>query len=383
MTKEPQTLNPEEIVRYSRHLLLPEVGVAGQKKLKNAKALIVGLGGLGSPVALYLAAAGVGALGLVDFDRVELSNLQRQIIHGSNDLSRFKTDSAKERLLTINPNITVKTYPVLLNKDNAMEILQDYDLILDGSDNFPARYLLNDAAFFLGRPLIYGSIYRFEGQASVFWGQKGPCYRCLYPTPPSPGLAPSCGEAGVMGVLPGLIGAIQATEAIKLILGGGKTLIGRLMLVDAFTMEFTDLELEKDPNCPLCGPNPTIRELIDYEVFCGQNVPPELMAEGLSPLELKNRLSKGPPLQIVDIREDQERELFSFPGAIAMNFLDLEKRLSELDPTVDAIIICKIGQRSLFAIRKLKKAGYEGRLFNLKGGSNAWARDVDPTKLIY
>jgi adenylyltransferase/sulfurtransferase len=377
------SLDQDEIIRYSRHLLLKEVGVNGQKRLKNARVLVAGVGGLGSPVALYLAAAGIGTLGIVDDDRVELSNLQRQIIHAASDLNRPKADSAKDRLLAINPRITVQAYKERLDKTNALEILKDYDLVVDGTDNFPTRYLLNDAAYFLGIPLVYGSIYQFEGQASVFWAKRGPCYRCLYPTPPTPGLAPSCGEAGVMGVLPGLIGAIQATEAVKLIVGKAATLVGRLTLVDAWLMEFIELPLDKDPNCPLCGLEPTITELIDYELFCGQDRPAELESQSLSPLELRKRLTEGPDIQIIDIREDLEKEIFQFPGAIAIPFVDLEKRQGELDPQKDAIIICKIGQRSLFAIRKLKKAGYQGPLYNLKDGVNGWARDVDPTSLAY
>jgi adenylyltransferase/sulfurtransferase len=319
---------------------------------------------------------------LVDDDRVELSNLQRQIVHGQDDLKRLKVESARDSLLGLNPNLDIHCYPYRLNKTNALEVIKDYDLILDGSDNFPTRYLLNDAAAFLGLPLIYGSVYRFEGQASVFWVKRGPCYRCLFPTPPNPDRAPSCGEAGVMGVLPGLIGAIQATEALKLLVGGAKTLVGRLLLVDAWTMEFTDLLIEKDPNCPLCGSNPTITELIDYEFFCGhRDVPKGLEAENLTPLELQKRLTLGQPIQIIDIREDLAREVVQFPGALVLNFLDLEKRLSELDPRVETVVVCEIGQKSLFAIRKLKKACYLGRLYNLKGGSNAWIQELGADSL--
>jgi adenylyltransferase/sulfurtransferase len=374
MTLEDIALDNEEIVRYSRQLLLPEVGVAGQKKLKKAKALIVGAGGLGSPIALYLAAAGIGSLGIVDRDRVEPSNLQRQIVHSMDDLNRLKAESARERLLAINPKIKVTAYPESLSKDNALEIIKGYDLILDGTDNFPTRYLLNDAAYFLGLPMIYGSVFRFEGQASVFWAKKGPCYRCLFPAKTAPTLALSCGEAGIMGAVPGIIGAIQATEAIKLVLGGGQSLIGRILLLDAFTMEFNVVEVEKDPECPLCGNNPVIDELIDYEEFFGPNIPEALAAESLSPKELSERLKSGPPIQIIDITEERGPRLF--PSAIAVNFVDLEKILANLNPLIDAIVICKIGQRSLFAIRKLKKAGYKGRLFYLKDGLNAlrlWA----------
>ncbi|MDR2141893.1 MAG: molybdopterin-synthase adenylyltransferase MoeB [Deltaproteobacteria bacterium] len=382
-SKPLPTLDQEEITRYSRHLLLPEIGVKGQKRLKAARVLVVGAGGLGSPLALYLAAAGVGTIGLIDDDEVELSNLQRQILHSQADLGRPKVFSGRDRLLAINPRINVEAMKTRLDRHNALDILKSWDLVCDGTDNFPTRYLLNDAAAFLGLPLVYGSIFQFEGQVSVFWAREGPCYRCLYPTPPSPGLAPSCGEAGVMGVITGLVGAIQAAEAIKLIVGEAKGLLGRLILVDSWLMEFTELAIEKDPGCPLCGRAPTITELVDYELFCGVETPAALEAPGLSALELKKRLASGPPLQILDIREPQEKELFKFPGAKEMSFEEITGRLGELDPTVDTIVICKIGQRSLFAIRALKKAGYNGPLFNLKEGANAWARDVDPTVAGY
>ena len=373
-------LNREEMSRYSRHLLLPEVGLEGQKRLKASRVLIVGTGGLGAPLALYLAAAGVGTIGLVDFDTVEISNLQRQIIHSQRDVDRPKVASAQDRLKSLNPQLKVVTHNLRLTGDNALGIIKEYDVVADGTDNFPTRYLLNDACVFLGLPLVYGSIYQFEGQASVFQAGRGPCYRCLFPTPPSPGLAPSCGEAGVMGVLPGIIGCIQAAETIKLILGGAETLAGRLLLFDAWLMKFTELSIERDPACPVCGEQPTITELIDYEHFCGldreETGPP---VESLTALELKARLDRGDQLQIIDIREPHERAIFKFPGGLAMPFGQVIRRKEEFDPSIDAVFICKVGQRSLFAIRSLREAGYQGRLFNLKDGLNSWARDVDPS----
>jgi adenylyltransferase/sulfurtransferase len=369
-------LEPRDLARYRSHLLLPEVGREGQKKLKAARVLVVGAGGLGSPIAYYLAAAGVGTIGLVDDDQVELTNLQRQILFDEKVLGRSKTDSAKTRLMALNSQIKIQTYPTRLNRHNALEILKGWDLICDATDNFPTRYLLNDAAAFLGLPLVYGSIHQFEGQASVFWAKHGPCYRCLFPTPPRPESAPSCGQTGVMGSLPGIIGTIQATEAIKLIVGGSKTLLGRLLLVDAWIMEFTDMPLEKDHQCPVCGERPTITELIDYELFCG-DIPQGLAAPGFSHPELRDRLDNGPPIQVIDIREPQERELYPWPNAIPIPYVELTKRLGELDPLVDAVVICEIGQRSLFAIRALKKAGYPGKLYNLKEGTKDWAKN-DP-----
>jgi adenylyltransferase/sulfurtransferase len=370
-------LDKKEIARYGKHLLLPEVGLDGQKRLKNARVLIVGAGGLGAPCALYLAAAGVGIIGIVDSDEVELSNLQRQIIHREADIKRAKALSAGERMKSLNSLIEIKTHITRLDSTNAAEILGQYDLVIDGSDNFPTRYLLNDAAAFLDLPLVYGSVHQFEGQASVFWASKGPCYRCLYPTPPGPGVAPSCGETGVLGVLPGLIGCVEAAEAIKLIVGGAKSLVGRLLILDAWLMEFTDMELEKDPDCPLCGPKRTIFSFIDYEQFCDLDEPPELRAPGLTPLELQKRLKEGPPIKIIDIREPYERDLIKFFGALESAFVDLISHRSQLDPKVEAIVVCKVGRKSLFAIRALKKAGYEGNLLNLKGGTQAWAKEFN------
>jgi adenylyltransferase/sulfurtransferase len=380
----PSNLTNEEIARYSRHLLLPEIGVEGQKKLKAAKVLIVGTGGLGAPLALYLAAAGVGTIGLVDFDTVDESNLQRQIIHSTRDVGRPKTASAKDRIKGINPLVNVVTHNAMLTSQNALELFADYDIIADGTDNFQTRYLVNDACVFLGKLNVYGSVFQFDGQASVFGAKDGPCYRCLYPSPPPPGLVPSCAEGGVMGVLPGIIGTIQAAETIKLIVGGAKPLIGRLLLFDAWRMSFRELKLEKNPNCPVCGKNPTIHELIDYEQFCGlkknQDSKP---IDTITAIELKKRLDNGDKIQFIDIREPHERAIVKFPNAIVMPLGQLERRKDELDPSVDAVFLCKIGQRSILGIRALQEAGYKGKLLNLQDGLNAWARDVDKSMPIY
>ncbi|MDR2076330.1 MAG: molybdopterin-synthase adenylyltransferase MoeB [Desulfovibrio sp.] len=374
-----RALSGDEIARYSRHLILPDVGPPGQERLKAARVLVVGTGGLGAPAALYLAAAGVGVIGLVDFDFVEASNLQRQIIHGTKDIDRPKTASARDRIRDLNPCVEVVTHNTRLSSANALKILGDYDLALDGTDNFPARYLINDACALLGIPDVYGSIFQFEGQAGVFYAREGPCLRCLFPAPPPPGLMPSCGEGGVMGVLPGIIGSIQACEAVKLIVGGGDSLIGRICAVDAWTMRFSQRRFAKDPACPLCGAEPTIRELADYELFCGLRQEEEQPVEGITARELKARMDRGDPLQIIDIREPHERGMFAFPLARAVPFGQLVRRREEFDPSVDAVFICKIGQRSIHAIRSLREAGYEGRMLNLLDGSNAWARDVDTT----
>jgi len=377
-------LTNEEIARYSRHLLLPEIGVEGQKKLKAAKVLIVGTGGLGAPLALYLAAAGVGTIGLVDFDVVDESNLQRQIIHSTRDVGRPKTASAKDRIKGINPLINVVTHNAMLTSRNAMELFADYDIIADGTDNFQTRYLVNDACVFLGKLNVYGSVFQFDGQASVFGAKEGPCYRCLYPSPPPPGLVPSCAEGGVMGVLPGIIGTIQAAETIKLIVGGAKPLIGRLLLFDAWRMAFRELKLEKNPDCPVCGKNPSIHELIDYEQFCGlkKNADSKPI-DTISALDLKKRLDNGEKIQFIDIREPHERAIVKFPNAIVIPLGQLERRMEELDPSVDAVFLCKIGQRSILGIRALQEAGYKGKLLNLQDGLNAWARDVDKSMPIY
>jgi adenylyltransferase/sulfurtransferase len=377
-------LTNAEIARYSRHLLLPEVGVEGQERLRAAKVLIVGTGGLGAPLALYLAAAGVGTIGLVDFDTVEESNLQRQIIHSTRDIDRPKTASARDSIRALNPGVQVNVHDTALSSHNALEILGGYDLVADGTDNYPTRYLVNDACVLLGKLNAYGSIFQFEGQASVFAAADGPCYRCLYPEPPPPGLVPSCSEGGVLGVLPGLVGTIQATEVLKAIIGEAPSLIGRLLLVDAWQMSFRELALRKDPNCPVCGDHPTITELIDYEQFCG--LKPGAAAEPidtLTPIELKSRLDSGQPIQLLDIREPHERAIVKFDNALIMPLGQIYRRVDELDPLIDTVVLCKIGQRSVFAIRALKEAGFPGRVFNLKDGLNGWARDIDPSRPQY
>jgi len=377
-------LTNEEISRYSRHLLLPEIGVEGQKKLKAAKVLIVGTGGLGAPLALYLSAAGIGTIGLVDFDFVDESNLQRQIIHSTRDVHRPKVASAKDRIKGINPFINVVTYNTMLTSQNAMDIIADYDLVADGTDNFQTRYLVNDACVFLGKPNIYGSVFQFEGQASVFGAKDGPCYRCLYPSPPPPGLVPSCAEGGVMGVLPGIIGTIQAAEVIKMIVGNAKPLVGRLLHFDAWRMSFRELKLEKEPNCPVCGENPSIRELIDYEQFCGlKKNKEEEPIETITAVDLKQRLDNGERIQFIDIREPHERAIVKFPNALIMPLGQIARRIEEFDPSATAVFLCKIGQRSILGIRALREAGYKGKMLNLQDGLNAWARDVDKSMPVY
>ncbi|MDR1901663.1 MAG: molybdopterin-synthase adenylyltransferase MoeB [Treponema sp.] len=386
-----QDLSNEEIGRYSRHLLLPEVGLDGQKRLKASRVLIVGTGGLGAPLVLYLAAAGVGTIGIADFDFVEESNLQRQVIHGTRDIGRPKVASAKDKIRGINPHIHVETYNTQLSSANALEILKDYDVVVDGTDNYQTRYLVNDACVLLNIPNVYGSIFQFEGQASVFYAKAGPCYRCLYPEPPPPGLVPSCAEGGVVGVLPGIVGCIQANEVIKLIVGSAEesanvaeSLIGRLLLFDAWKMKFRELKIDKDPHCPICGETPSIHELIDYEQFCGlKKNTEEKPVETITAPELKQRMDKGDSIQIIDIREPHERAIVKFPQAKAIPLGQMVRRIGEFDPAVDSVFICKIGQRSIFAIRALREAGYTGRLLNLKDGLNAWAREVDTTLPVY
>jgi adenylyltransferase/sulfurtransferase len=376
-------LTRDELSRYSRHLLLPEVGLDGQRRLKAAKVLIVGTGGLGAPMALYLAAAGVGTLGLVDYDLVESSNLQRQVIFGVRDLDRPKTAAAADRLKALNPAINVVAHNLRLTSRNALQILESYDVIADGTDNYPTRYLVGDACVFLDKPNVYASIFQFEGQATVFWAGRGPCYRCLYPSPPPPGLVPSCGEGGVMGVLPGIMGAIQAAEVIKLIVGGGRPLIGRMMLMDAWLMRSREVRLDRDPDCPVCGASPTITELVDYEQFCGLKDQHEEEIPSLTAGELKARLDSGAKVQVIDIREPHERSMFKFEGSVPVPFGQLIRRKGEFDPEADLVFICKIGQRSLYAIRALRDAGYGGPMYNLKDGVNAWAREVDPALAVY
>jgi sulfur-carrier protein adenylyltransferase/sulfurtransferase len=377
-------LSNEEILRYSRHLIIPDVGVTGQRRLKGAHVLLVGAGGLGSPAALYLAAAGVGHLGLVDFDVVDLTNLQRQVLHGTKDVGRPKLDSARERVADVNPHVHLETYETALTSANALEIIGDYDLVVDGTDNFPTRYLTNDACVLLGKPNVYGSIFRFEGQASVFATAEGPCYRCLFREPPPPGLVPSCAEGGVLGVLPGLVGVIQATEALKLILGAGEPLVGRLLLVDALRMRFRTVALRKDPECPACGTH-EIRELIDYEEFCGVThdgaTHATAQADGvpeITPTELAARLRRGDDVDLVDVREPHEWEIARIPGARLVPLGELADALPTLDSARDLVVHCKSGARSAQAVRRLQAAGFR-RVWNLAGGITRWSTDVDPT----
>ena len=383
---ELPSLSNEEIARYSRHLIMPEVGVEGQRKLKAARVLLIGTGGLGAPTGMYLAAAGVGTLGLVDFDVVEASNLQRQIIHGTKDVGRPKIESARDRLADINPHIRIETHETRLTSENALEMFRDFDIIVDGTDNFPTRYLVNDACVLTGKANVYGSIFRFEGQASVFWAARGACYRCLYPEPPPPGLVPSCAEGGVLGVLPGIVGAIQANEAIKLILGGGEPLINRLLLFDAWKMRFRELKLRKDPDCPVCGERATIKELIDYEEFCGLRPTPAAVAEEqpsqleeITAAEFKRRLDRGDDLQVIDVREPNEYDIARIPGARLIPLGQVVGRASEIDPARETVVHCKGGVRSAKAIDALRRAGYAGKLLNLKGGITAWSDEVDPS----
>ena len=377
-------LSPEEIRRYSRHLIMPEVGMEGQKKLKAARVLLVGAGGLGSPASLYLAAAGVGTLGIVDFDTVEFSNLQRQILHGTRDVGRSKLDSARERLLDVNPEIEIEGHEVRLSAENALQILSDYDIVVDGTDNFPTRYLVNDACVLLGKPNVYGSIYRFEGQVSVFFAEHGPCYRCLYQEPPPPGLVPSCAEGGVLGVLPGIVGALQANEAIKLILNAGDTLVGRLLLFDALRMRFRELRLRKDPECPICGVSPTIHELIDYEAFCGvpwaeeEQRRAESDVPTMSATQLNERLQRGDRLHLIDVREPHEWEICRLEGADLIPLGSLPAELNRLDSADEIVIYCRSGNRSAHAVRLLQEAGFR-KVYNLGGGILAWSDEVDPT----
>ncbi len=380
-SSELPTLTTEEYQRYSRHLILPEVGIEGQRKLKNARVLTIGTGGLGSPLGLYLAAAGVGTLGIVDFDVVDQSNLQRQIIHGTKDVGRPKIASAKDRLEDLNPNVKVEAFEMALTSENALELFKEFDVVVDGTDNFQTRYLVNDAAVLTGKPNVYGSIFRFEGQASVFWAEKGACYRCLYPEPPPPGLVPSCAEGGVLGVLPGIVGTIQANEVLKVILGAEGILLNRLLLFDAWTMKFRELKLRKDPNCALCGPNATIRELVDYDAFCGVNLsqPENAALEEITATELKAKFDRGDDFQLIDVREPFEYEIAKIPNAKLIPLSEVVARLNEIDPSKTAVIQCKGGVRSAKAIEALKSTGFVGRLVNLKGGIGAWSEDVDPS----
>jgi len=380
-------LTNEQILRYSRHLILPEVGMAGQKKLRAASVLIIGAGGLGCPIALYLTAAGIGRLGLVDFDVVDRTNLQRQVLYGESVVGVPKVEAAAERLKDLNPDVEIETYPERLTSENALQIMSDYDIIIDGTDNFPTRYLTNDAAVILGKPYIYGSIFRFEGQVSVFLSrpfngfERGPCYRCLFPSPPPPGAVPSCAEGGVLGVLPGIVGALQAAEAIKLIVGIGEPLIGKLMLIDTLRMEFKTVRIRRNPNCPVCGDNPTIRELIDYEEFCGlrRGELPESDETFVTPQELKSKLDAGEPLLLLDVREPEELEISEFPHPYKHIPLDdLPERVHELDLTSEIVVFCRNDQRSRLASQMLQRMGF-ARVKVLKGGINAWAQEIDPS----
>jgi adenylyltransferase/sulfurtransferase len=375
-------LEREELMRYGRHLILPEVGLEGQRKLKAASVLLIGAGGLGSPLALYLAAAGIGRIGIVEFDAVDASNLQRQVLHGTPGIGTPKLDSARARIAELNPNVKVEPHPVRLDSGNAMEILARYDVIVDGTDNFPTRYLVNDACVLLGKPNVYGSIFRFEGQASVFDARSGPCYRCLYPEPPPPGMVPSCAEGGVLGVLPGVIGTIQATETLKLVLGVGETLVGRLLLFDALELRFRELKLRKDPKCPACGEAPTIDRLIDYEEFCGivpaERAREEAMQWDITAAELQAMREKGEDHVLIDVREPNEWRIAHIEGATLIPLGTLLARVSELDTSRLVVLQCHSGVRSMAALQFLHQAGFR-KLRNLKGGIDAWSREVDPS----
>src|SRR5258705_6553000 len=383
-------LSAEEIKRYSRHLIMPELGLDGQKKLKAGSVLCIGAGGLGSPAAMYLAAAGVGRIGIVDFDVVDFSNLQRQLLHGTSSVGRSKLDSAKDRLHDLNPHVEIDTYETIVSSDNALDLFKPYDVILDGTDNFPTRYLVNDACVLLGKPNAYGSIFRFEGQASVFATKNGPCYRCLYPEPPPPGLVPSCAEGGVLGVLPGIIGVIQATEAIKLLTGIGEPLIGRFLIYDALRMRFRELKLKKDPDCPVCGTHPTVTKLIDYEQFCGIHpAAPEVPgvtahnpATEITSTELKQRLDRGDKLTLVDVREPNEYQINRIPGTVLIPLGEVPRRYAELDKDAEIVVSCKMGGRSAKAADFLRSVGFK-HVLNHSGGILDWIDKVDPSQPKY
>jgi len=380
----PPDLTREELARYARHLVLPEVGVEGQRRLKRSSALLVGAGGLGSPAALYLAAAGVGRIGIVDFDVVDESNLQRQVLHDTAAVGRPKIESARERLAALNPHVRVEAHSAALTRDNALEVLAEYDVVVDGTDNFETRYLTNDACFFLKKPDVYGSVFRFEGQASVFWPDRGgPCYRCLHPQPPPPGLVPSCAEGGVLGILPGVVGGIQANEALKVLLGVGEPLVGRLLLYDALAMRFDEVTLRRDPECPLCSPRATIHELQDYPAFCGTKRGEDAgPVEEIGAAELKRRLDAGEPLEILDVREPHEWAICRIPGARLVPLGSLAGRMHELEPDRTYVLQCRSGVRSARAADLLRQAGFR-QVLNLRGGVLAWAREVDPSMPTY
>jgi len=379
VAKRKDILSPAEIKRYSRHLILPEVGMAGQLKLKQSSALIIGAGGLGVPLTQYLSAAGVGRLGIVDFDVIDETNLQRQVLYGTKDVGRKKIEVAKERVAQINPNVDVQTHETRLTSDNALDILRDYDVVIDGTDNFPTRYLVNDATVLLNKPNVYGSIFRFEGQASVFFAAKGPCYRCLYAEPPPPGLVPSCAEGGVLGVLPGIVGSIQASEAIKILLGKGDTLIGRLLVFDALRMTFRELKLRKNPECPICGSNPTIKELIDYEEFCGLRGPSEQVGDEfqISADQLKEKLDAGQAPVLLDVREPTEWEIARLDNAILMPVAQVPTRVNELSTADEIVVYCKTGARSGRITNFLRELGFR-KVKNLVGGIDEWAERIEP-----
>ena len=389
MNNDSVSLTPEETLRYARHLIMPEVGPEGQRKLKAARVLMVGAGGLGSPLGLYLAAAGVGTLGVIEFDEVDITNLHRQVLYGERDVGRPKLEAALERLRDVNPHIELVPHAARLTSENALEVLEPYDLVVDGTDNFPTRYLVNDACVLLGKPYVYGSIFRFEGQVSIFAAEGGPCYRCLFREPPPPGLVPSCAEAGVLGVLPGIVGSLQALEAIKLILGAGDSLIGRLLLFDAMALRWRELRIRRNPDCPVCGDAPTVTELIDYEVFCGlkpaagagatENAIPEITAT-----ELKARLDRGERLTIIDVREPQEWEIANLAqyGARLIPRREVADHMDEFDTDAEIVLHCRSGARSAAVLQQLREAGFT-RVSNLKGGILAWADEVDPSLARY
>ena len=378
-SQRKDVLSPTEIKRYSRHLILPEVGMAGQLKLKQSSALVIGAGGLGVPLTQYLSAAGLGRLGIVDFDVIDETNLQRQVLYGTKDVGRKKLEVARERVGQINPNVDVQTYDTRLTSDNALDILRDYDVVIDGTDNFPTRYLVNDACVLLQKPNVYGSIFRFEGQASVFDARKGPCYRCLYAEPPPPGLVPSCAEGGVLGVLPGIIGSIQAVEALKLLLGTGDPLIGRLLVFDALQMEFRELRLRKNPSCPICGSNPSIKELIDYEEFCGLRGPSERVGEEFQVTvdELKDKLAGGQEVVLLDVREPMEWEIAHLDRAVLMPVGQVPARVNELSTADEIVVYCKTGVRSARITNFLRDLGFR-KVKNLVGGIDEWAERIEP-----
>jgi len=378
-------LSQEEMRRYGRHIIMPEVGLEGQKKLKAGKVLVIGTGGLGSPLVLYLAAAGVGRLGLVDFDQVDASNLQRQVLYSVRDVGRPKLEAAKDRILELNPNLRVDNYETRLTSENAMEIIKAYDVVVDGTDNFPTRYLVNDACVLLGKPNVYGSIFRFEGQISVFDATRGPCYRCLYPEPPPPGLVPSCAEGGVLGILPGVVGTLQATETIKTLLGRGDTLVGRLLLFDALKMNFTELKLQKNPNCPVCGSNPTVKSLIDYEEFCGlgRGGTSTVSEENeITVKELKQLFDSGAQVNLIDVREPHEYEICHIKGSKLIPVGQLPNHVNEFNLTDEYIFQCHTGGRSGWAVNFLRQLGFK-KVKNLSGGIEAWATEIDPSMPRY